>query len=67
MTFEAQSTAFDDPRDITVGKGRVIWAKACWPVAGERQPEAWVLPGGVRTANRVEAYAMAVEIDRLSA
>lgn len=66
MTFEAQSTAFDDPRDITVGKGRIIWAKACRPVEGGRQPEGWVLPGGVRTTNRLEALAAAVEMDRLS-
>ena len=66
MTSEAQSTAFDDPRNIIVGKARVIWAPACWPITGDRQPEGYVLPGGVRTANRLEAHAVAVEMDRLS-
>ena len=66
MTFEPQSTAFDDPRDIMVGKGRIIWAKAAHPTGGERCPEGYVLPGGVRTANRLVAHAMAVEMDRLS-
>lgn len=66
MTFEAQETAFTDPRNIIVGKARVIWAPACWPITGDRQPEGYVLPGGVRTANRLEAHAVAVEMDRLS-
>ena len=66
MTYEAQETTFTDPRNICVGKARVIWAPACWPIAGDRQPEAWVLPGGVRTTNRLEAHAVAVEMDRPS-
>ena len=67
MTSDAQETAFTDPRNVTVGKGRVIWAKATMTTGGHRQPEGYVLPGGERTPSRLVAHAMAVEIDRLSA
>ena len=39
--------AFNDPRNITVGKARVIWARACG-----RHPEGYVLPGGAFFAIR---------------
>ena len=56
------SLAFSHPNNITVGKGRIIWA----PSVGPFIPEGWVLPGGLRTTDRDEAWAAAMGIDRLS-
>jgi len=52
--------SFSDPRNITVGAARVIWAKAI----GHR-PEGWCLPGGLRTTDRHEAHACAVNMNAL--
>ena len=53
--------AFCDPKNITVGKARVIWAKAI-----QYGPaEGWALPGGGRTANFAEAHACAARMDAL--
>jgi len=62
-TKEMSIARFDDVRNITVGKGRVIWAPAT--VTGSKQffPEGWVLPGGRRTLDREEAEAAARAID----
>lgn len=67
MTSDAQETAFTDERNVTIGKGRIIWAKAAHPTGGDLCPEGYVLPGGERTPSRLVAHALAVEIDRLSA
>jgi hypothetical protein len=54
---------FDDPRDITIGAGRIVWAKAKY--RDERRfPEGWVLPGGKRTLSRDDAEFAAKQIDR---
>jgi hypothetical protein len=59
-SHEFHTVSFDDPRNITVGSIRIIWAKA----VGHR-PEGWCLPGGLRTTNRVEAHAAAMQLERL--
>ncbi len=52
---------FDDWRNITVGKARVIWAPAImW-----RTIEGWVLPGGRRTQQLADAQAVAAAMDKL--
>lgn len=60
---KATSPAFCDPKNITYGRARVIWAKAVPPLAHE----GWVLPGETRTANFAEAHACAVRMDALMA
>lgn len=61
---------FTDPRDITIGAGRVIYAEALeyrgehGPLRGQKLIEGWVLPGGTRTSNHAEAEAAAVAIDQ---
>ena len=52
--------AFNDPRNVTVGKARVIWAKACGC-----HPEGYVLPGGHRTQNRMTAQHAAELMHRM--
>ena len=52
--------AFNDPRNVTVGKARVIWAKSCG-----RHPEGYVLPGGHRTQNRMTAQHAAELMHRM--
>ena len=65
--MDKESTRFEDPRNITVGKARVIWAEAAHPIStGARHPEGYVLPGGARTASRIEAHAAAVWIDGMT-
>ena len=63
--------AFNDPRNVTVGKARVIWAKACgrhpegYVLPGGRHPEGYVLPGGHRTQNRMTAQHAAELMHRM--
>ena len=61
MTYEdLPSQAFSDPRNITIGTARIIWASKCG-----RLDEGWVIPGGWRTANTFTAHAAAKEMARL--
>ena len=61
MTYEdLPSQSFSDPRNVTVGKARVIWAKACG-----RHQEGYVLPGGRRTQNRMTAQHAAELMHRM--
>lgn len=54
------SPRFNDHRNLTVGRARVIWAPA-WAYLAE----GWVLPGGRRTENFAEAHAVAIRMDQL--
>ena len=56
---------FVHPGNITVGKGRVLFAEA---INDGRtvMPAGWVLPGGRRTQDRDEAVAVATEIERIT-
>lgn len=58
--------SFDHPKNIKVGKGRVLWAAAAKGTSGIHHPEGWVLPGGIRTRDEVQASAVAAAIDYLS-
>ncbi len=61
MTTDTQpSPPFTDPKNITVGKARVIWVKAI-----DYRPEGWVLPGGLRTQNFAEAHGVAVAMNQI--
>jgi hypothetical protein len=53
--------AFADRRNLTVGRTRLIWAKATGPFT-----EGWVLPGGVRTQDFGRAMSYAVQMDALT-
>ena len=44
---------------MTVGKARVIYAQAVMGYTKPIHPEAWVLPGGRRTTDKIEAYLAA--------
>jgi len=62
MTYEdLPSQAFSDPRNITIGTARIIWASKCG-----RLDEGWVIPGGWRTQNRFTANAAAQKIAQLT-
>ena len=66
MTTDAQETKFTDPRNITQGKARVIWADAVtFDDGAEKWPAGCVIPGGWRTPDRFEAPAVAVKMDAL--
>lgn len=61
---------FESPFDITIGKGRIIWAdtleytsNAGRYAKGTVLPAGWVLPGGERTQDRARAEAVALAID----
>lgn len=65
-TRGASGAHFDDPRNINVGRARVIWAQACRPIGrGIALPEGWSLPGGLRTSDRNEAFGVAMAMDEL--
>lgn len=60
---------FEDPRDISVGVGRIVWARELKydgfhpKFVGRTLPEGWVLPGGERTKDRAAAEAAAAVIN----
>ena len=58
--------SFHHPKNITVGNGRVLWAKASTGTNGIHQPEGWILPGGERTRDEQRAHAAAQAIHELS-
>lgn len=58
--------SFDHPKNIEIGKGRVIWAEGKTCAAGIHHPEGWVLPGGLRTRDSDVAHAAAATINELS-
>jgi hypothetical protein len=62
----AGSAVFIHKNNITVGNGRVLWAKAAAGTSGIPHPEGWVLPGGARTQDRDVAHAAAAALDELS-
>ena len=57
---------FWHPENLSSGKGRILYAKGSTGCDGVWRPEGWCLPGGERTTNRQRAFAVAVEIDRLT-
>jgi hypothetical protein len=60
---EREFFRFTNPLDITIGRGRIIWAEAT-EHKGLVHPAGWVLPGGERTLDRERAEAVARAIDR---
>ena len=69
MKREEAHFRFTDPRDITIGEGRIIYSEAFeyrgkhGPLLGHKFIEGWVLPGGERTTNRAEAESAAAAIN----
>lgn len=61
-----KSPPFDHPRNITVGKARVIYALAVMGFSKPIHPEGWVLPGGRRTTDFAEAHAAAARMEGLT-
>ena len=53
---------FDDPRNITRGKGRIVYAPAAIDCSGKAHRAGWVLPGGERTTNEFFARIVADRI-----
>jgi hypothetical protein len=48
---------FDHPKDIMIGKGRIVY---------EPSYETWILPGGIRTRDQVRAELMAKTINEIT-
>lgn len=55
---------FTHEKNITVGKARVIYAEAVVGMFEQIHPAGWVLPGGRRTQDYLEAYSAAVRMDK---
>lgn len=53
MTDNDKSPRFDDPKNITVGRARVIYVRAIRGFDRPIQPEGWILPGGKCTQSEV--------------
>jgi hypothetical protein len=66
MDADSLPASFYHPRNISYGRGRILWAKAATCCSGILHPEGWVLPGGERTQNRNVAQAAAIAIDEMS-
>lgn len=56
----APAPPLNDPRNITVGTARVIWAEKL-----DNQPAGWVLPGGLRTNSQYRAQNAAMRMDQM--
>ena len=50
---------FDDPRNITRGKGRIVYAPPAVDCSGKAHRAGFVLPGGERTTSESRAYEAA--------
>lgn len=61
MDDEQTAQQFRDRRNVTVQRGRIIWA----PMT-QNMPAGYVLPGGRRTQDEGEAWLAAVQIDKLT-
>lgn len=59
-------THFHHQKNIQVGRGRILYDET-GGIKGGRScpPNCWVLPGGARTGDFVEAYKTAEAIDLL--
>lgn len=58
--------SFHHPKNIRVGRARILWAPSVISTSGLHHPEGWVLPGGARTRDEARARAAAVTVDALS-
>lgn len=54
---------FADARNLTAGRGRILWGTATQTGRGEIVGEGWVLPGGQRTRDPEVARVWARWID----
>ncbi len=54
---------FADGRNLSVGRGRILWGTATQTSRNMVYEEGWVLPGGRRTKNLDVALAYARWID----
>lgn len=61
------ATVFVHPKNITVGKGRVLWAGGTTDASGVAHAPGWVLPGGIRTLDEVAAHAAALALNTMLA
>lgn len=57
---------FADGRNLSVGKGRILWGTATQTSRNMVYEEGWVLPGGQRTKNYDVALTYARWIDTQS-
>ena len=60
------SHLYFNPKNITFGFGRVLWARGCTDASGNAHHEGWVLPGGIRTQDERVATAAALLLDDMS-
>lgn len=58
--------SFHHPKNISVGRGRILWAASATCISGIHHPEGWVLPGGARTNSSEVAHQVTLEIDLMS-
>lgn len=65
MRNDDVTTVFAHAKNITVGKGRVLWAPATTDTSGLEHEAGWVLPGGIRTQDLVAAHAAAMSLHDL--
>lgn len=63
MSDQHDQRPFHDIRNITVGRGRILYDSSGGIKDGEWRVPGWVLPGGRRTTSAEEAVAAATWID----
>jgi hypothetical protein len=61
-----EETHFHHVKNITVGRGRILYDETGGIKGGQWHPPGWVLPGGARTGDFTEAYKAAEAIDLMS-
>ena len=54
---------YADGRNISAGRGRILWGTTTWTSKNQKFEEGWVLPGGQRTKDVDVAQAYARWID----
>jgi len=66
MNKENEMFRFNDPRDIRLGKARIIWGTETTTSTGETLESGWVMPGGARTNNAAIAFGAGGVINSIS-
>lgn len=56
---------FNHKKNITIRRGRIIWADETVSMTTGYHPAGWVLPGGQRTQIEAEAIEAALLIDQI--
>lgn len=54
---------YEHKKNISIGRGRILWGTSTTDIGGKLHPPGWVLPGGSRIQDEPAAHAAALVLD----